>query len=242
MKYLLSISFVLLALFTAAEGQSQQVRNVQITKAYLPQGFDDNDVATFMIEGYLLRACHRLGPLEKKITRNTIVLEQKIYRFDGPCPRVVTKFEQHIFLGLLRTSNYKIIDKSQNEVIGILPVKEATNKFKPDDFDYANVLDVNFDTVENVPVVTLKGSLPNACWTLTEVRKATPDSEDVVTLLPIIDKVKNDTECAKTPAELNEKVELKDLQKGKYLLHVRSASGKAITKIIYPYKEIGDEE
>ncbi len=230
MKYLFLI-FSLVFIQTT-QSSAQEVREVKITKAYIPTGFDNNDNTILMIEGYLPSTCYKLGLLEQKVSGNNIELKQNVYFFDGPCAALVTKFEQTVFLGILNTGNYKVMDVSENSVLGPLPVQEAVNKVKPDDYDYANITDVEVNVQNNVPVATLRGWLPNNCWVFSENRTAL-EGQDVVTILPIIEQVK-DKVCLEATVPFTTHVELSDTPKRKYLLQVRSLNGKAITKIVYP--------
>lgn len=210
---------------------AQSIEGLKISKVYVPQGFDNNDNATFMLEGYLPSACYRLGVLEQKVVGNKIELKQEAYVFEGPCARIVTRFEQAVFLGVLPKGKYEIVDTTSKEVLGKLPVAEATSKLQPDDFNYANVLDASVEVTNGKVVATLQGNLPNACWKLSDVR-VTMEAEEVVTVLPIMERISPDNACAQVIVPFVKKIDL-ELDTGKYLLHVRSLSGKAITKIMY---------
>lgn len=220
--------------------QAQEIRGIKLSRSYVPQGFDDNDNATLVVEGYLPSECYRIGFLEKKVEGNQIILNQKtyFYKMDG-CARRATHFKQDIFLGILPEGTYQIVDKNSNEVLDILPIKKA-NKLTPDDLPYANVLDVNYTEENSNPTANLELELPNSCWEVDEVR-VEKESNDVVTVLPIIKHTGNNI-CAQAVVHVVKKVDLSSLERGKYLLHVRSVSGKAVTKLIRVSLKDGQEE
>jgi hypothetical protein len=204
---------------------------VPIREAFIPTGFDSNDRALIVIAGAFSNTCHRIAPQTVKVDEEakTIVIDQGAFYYQGPCLMMLVEFNQTVQLGILKAGQYDIVDGASKRSLGTLPVAEAKSS-DPDDHIYASIKDAYVTSVESGEnIVVLKMTLPGTCWRLDE-KRVLQEGKNVITVLPIL-AVRGDDNCIEQSFPYSTTVRLPKLNDGKYLLHVRSLEGQAITKL-----------
>lgn len=217
-----------------AQGNIEEPEKVSIALAgaYIPAGFDSNDRAELVIEGYFPNTCYRVGPVEKNVNSQTgeVVIRQTAYKYKGKnCLFMIVPFSQTVQVGLLKANTYKVKDAGNNHELGVLPIQTAKNS-GPDDFLYANVTEAYPGTEGNKKIIVLQGELPGNCWGIKE-KRVFLDGKNVLAVLPILEKT-GEVNCNDHRLPFMETVEVPSLPNGRYLMHVRSLNGVAINKLI----------
>ena len=161
-------------------------KNVDVSaqNLFAPVGFDDNDEAIVVIDGYLPSACHRL--LDAQVTfkpGRKIVVAPRAREFKGVCPDVVVPFTQVVKLGQLSAGDYLVMSLDGRQ-LEKLNVKRATLP-GPDDYLYAPVdrAWVNYPSTDRWTAV-LEGRLTNSCLKIVETKIELTGT--TVQLLPIM--------------------------------------------------------
>lgn len=232
MRYLLSFLILSLSLVGHAQQSEKPVLvQVELTKAYIPLGYDSNDRVEIVVEGYFPNSCYRLGPIETEVNtkKNEIKIFQSAYVYQGVCLRMIVPFHQVVQLGLMEKGDYKIIDASNSKNLGELPIDKAT-VLDADDYLYASVRDAFVFRDNNKKLMAkVEGFYSNTCTKMKELR-VIKESEDVLTILPIVENIEN-VPCNRILVPFTKNVELPELTKGRYLLNVRSLNGQAVNKL-----------
>lgn len=206
--------------------------SVALTEAYIPGGFDSNDRAQIVIEGYFPNSCYRVGPYEKQLNTSSqeLNIRQTAYKYKGQCLMMMVPFNQTVQVGLLKASTYKVKDASTGRDLGALPVATASNS-SPDEHLYANINEAYVGVIDgNKKSIVLQGELPGDCWAVKETRTVL-DGRKVIAVLPIIEKIR-ETNCSDYRMPFVSTAEIPRVEAGRYLLHVRSLNGLAINKLI----------
>ena len=222
---------------------------ISVKSVFLPaHGYDDNDHIVMVITGELPHVCYTLG--ETKIEKQGHVIRVHQYawlRTTGFCgsgdvdPDLTSPFESEISLGQLDTGNYKIefLRDAEDRKTSIrnfnVSVAETADI---DDFAYAAVSDIvspkmMFDS-EQIKV-TLQGSFNLTCEHLADSIRV-ERQEDVFVIMPIIERDQSKP-CVRQRTEFQHELDLGKLPAGKYLVHVRAMSGKAVNRVLDIYRK-----
>lgn len=235
MKALVSfLASVLLmsAVHAQVNNPSGELISVSVTKAYLPQGYDNNDAIKLVVEGDFPSTCYKLGKTEVKVDEATkqIEVRQYAYLYLQSCVMMIVPYYQTVEVGFIRESGqYQVKDATNQNILGTLPVALSRTS-GPDDHYYAIVNEAVIKTnIDGKKVAILEGILPNRCWKVTE-KKALMDGADIVTVLPIMEN-NAQSDCGNIAIPFIETVALPNLSNGRYLLNVRTLNGGAIHKI-----------
>ena len=238
MKVLILCSLIIgLFGFTTAQAEQSdsKIVKVSVAKAYIPHGFDNNDVTKIVVEGFFPNTCYKLKKQEKEdvsIDPDTkqIKVTQRAYKYDQMCLMVVVPFNQTIEVGQLKNiGDYSIMDTLTSRSLGVMPVAKSETS-GPDDFTYATINDAYVGIIEtDERKIILEGQLPGSCWELTS-KRAFLDGRDVLTVLPIMNFIADD-DCDDKPVKFVTSIPLPELTTGRYLLNVRSLNGQAVNKL-----------
>jgi hypothetical protein len=228
------LSALLVGGVAVAEDSVQQPDTVSVplSTAYIPGGFDSNDRAQVVVEGYFPNTCYRVGPYDKKMnaSKKELAITQLAYKYRGVCLMMIVPFHQTVQLGILSADNYTVKDGNSNKLMGILPVQLASNS-GPDDSLYASVNDAYLGVVDGSKrAIVIQGELPGDCWELKE-KKTVLDGKNVITVMPVIEKVR-EANCNDYRMPFMTTVDLPQVEPGRYLLHVRSLNGQSINKLV----------
>jgi hypothetical protein len=211
----------------AATPVDGEVVAVDATFVFAPVGFDDNDDATIVVDGYLPSGCYRqLRPIVEidHEARTIKVIPQARY-FDVPCIAALVPYWNEIRLGVLAKGSYKVT-LNQGDLQETLSVAEATNA-GPDDYLYAAIdaATVSRQDDSTEQFVKIEGRFTNSCMVLDEVRLV--DTGKTINVLPIM-RMEGD-DCGPIEVEFRRMVKVPDtVTPGRHLLHVRSLNGKAV--------------
>lgn len=206
---------------------------VSVNRAYIPQGYDNNDTVKVAVEGQFPSTCYKLGKTLVDFNHETreVRISQQAYLYQQTCVMMIVPYFQTVDLGILQSAGqYNIFDASNKAHLGTLPVS-ASRTNGPDDHYYAMMTDAYLrPAIDNKKEIVLEGSIPNACWVLMKPQVLL-DGKDVLTVLPIMQQ-KSKKDCDNKPIPFAITVPMPDLAKGRYLLNVRSLNGSSINKII----------
>lgn len=209
--------------------------NVDSRTVFAPIGFDDNDEAEVVVEGFLPADCYRITAPDVALDLETkqVVVKSMARKFDVPCVEILVPFHYTVRLGLLEAGEYQIIVPGPEVTLNErLPVKIAVRP-GPDDFPYVPVdsVEVNLDRVEHHMVATVRGRFTNTCMRWAEAR--VEDNGKTVNLLPIMALDALD-HCDSVETAYEQKVVLPDsIRWGRHLLHVRTLNGQAVNHIFF---------
>ncbi len=237
MKTIFLVLFVLMAAsikgYAGNDPFLPKTVDVAIGHAYIPQGFDSNDRTQFVIEGYLPNTCYRLAETETKYDelKKTLVVKQKAYLYNGLCLQVIVPFNRTVEFGILGSGSYNVKDGYTEQALGRLPIAPSLNSGPDDDF-YAMVDEVQMGVIDNQAAILVRGNVPGSCWYIKEV-KLVIESDDVITVLPVMGYDHNSPVlCTRENTPFSSSVKLPtNLNKGRYLVQVRSLSGQSVNKI-----------
>jgi hypothetical protein len=216
--------------------------SVSLSKAYLPVGFDSNDLPQILVAGQFADLCYQVGTQEVKVDAANlrIIILQKAYRYTGNhCWALKVPFEQVTNLPPLSPGDYEVWDGNGGGLIGKLAIAQATYSGPgTDDFPYAPLGEVTLSP--RTPFghnVVVSGVFPNDCLSLREVRVDV--QRDVVVVLPILQftpTVSGTCTAGYYPFR-KEQALTQLLGQHPYLLHARSMNGQAINRLVDPYKK-----
>lgn len=209
--------------------------NVDSRTVFAPVGFDDNDEAELVVEGFLPGDCYKLSSPEVDVDAAAfaVTVRTMARKFDVPCREILVPFHYTAKLGQLAPGKYTVQVPGPGETLTeTLPVKHAVAP-GPDEFPYAPVdsVEVNLDRVEHHMVATIRGRFTNSCMRWKEAR--VEDQGKVQVVLPIV-AIDALTNCRPVETEYEQKVVLPDTMRwGRHLLHVRSLNGQAVNLIFF---------
>jgi hypothetical protein len=211
----------------ADEPVNGAVVEIDARYVFAPKGFDDNDEAVVMLDGYLPSGCYRLVRPQVTIDRATKVIKvtPEARFFDVPCVEALIPYSVEVHLGVLPVGEYTVVAHAAS-ASDSMPVAEATNA-GPDDYLYAAVdaVAVVKNDATGALSAELKGRFTSSCMTWDEVR--VEDTGKTINLLPIISM--SSDECVPGEFPFKKAVDLPaTIAPGRHLLHVRSLNGRAI--------------
>ena len=198
---------------------------------FSPIGFDDNDEATVVLDGYLPSGCYRLVQPEVVVDQETkrVTITPKARFFDHPCIEALVPYWQEIHLGILPIGDYKVVVPSSSiqEAMKIVEAPSAG----PDDYLYAAIDAAAVDKQDDSDGYSIKmqGRFTNTCMVLTEIRVI--DTGRTINVLPIMTMEDRD-DCKPTEIPFRRMVDLPaTVVEGRHLLHVRSLNGQAVNHV-----------
>lgn len=192
---LLGLSFLVAGVFAnSARAESQpSLSHAPVKKVFVPQGFDDNDNAEVILQGYFPNSCMKLGPVESYVNPDSQVIQinPQVYVYESAaCLQVRVPFVQKVQLGNLNSGAWNIAVDGELDVEPLpLSVKKAVSA-APDDYLYAPVDEVVLlpEPKSNLHRLVVSGRWPElpegACFELVRLEsRMGPDNALVV--LPI---------------------------------------------------------
>ncbi len=209
--------------------------NVDSRTVFAPIGFDDNDEAEIVIEGFLPGDCYKVSSpdVAVDVDAKLITVKSMARRFAVPCIEILVPFHYTVRLGLLGEGQYKItVPGPEITLQEALPVRHAFGP-GPDDFPYVPVdsVDVHLDRVAHHMVATVRGRFTSSCMRWVESR--VEDNGRTVNLLPIL-AIDALDRCDPTETSYEQTVVLPDsIRWGRHLLHVRTLNGQAVNHIFF---------
>ncbi|MDC1175330.1 hypothetical protein OAT67_08030 [Bacteriovoracaceae bacterium] len=233
MRNLFKMIAVLASLVGFASASTPVEVMVPIDQIYSPNGFDSNDNAEIIVEGYLPNLCHKSPKSEVVVKGNVIDIKMKSlkYESDNPfCPEMIVPFIEAVDVGVLDKGVYdiRVNGKSIYAKESVISVDEASSD-AVDEFVYANVEYVA--KKEGSRVVELKGYNPSDCFVLDEIQ-VVDNGKDVYSILPKMKQIYDICPMKMVPFSFEVEVPSK-LKSDKVLLHVRSMDGKSVNSLFF---------
>lgn len=227
-KSLLSLVAVFIA-FQATADVGSKLSVVKVKNVFIPVGFDDNDEAVVVLDGYLPDTCYKLAGVEVKRENNAITVIQNAREYTGNCFDVTVPFTNVVKLGVLEKGDFSVTVNESAEK-NLLTVKAATHA-SPDDYLYAPI---DMARVENNKAI-LHGRFTNTCLKIEDVKIV--HTEKTVQVLPVM-RLQSEGEaghpCEVAEVEFEHPVDLTavgSLPKERHLLHVRSLDGQSVNVV-----------
>jgi len=245
----------ILALFLAMIGQNIALAGPSISesigepereiivpeKAFIPTGFDDNDLVELVVTGNLPSTCYSAGIFtavpfvdEKKI----VIKQEALFYPKSWCSLNLVPYRETVKVGVLPAGQYEVVFVTPEAKLAAsgkavtVGVSKITSR---DEFTYAVIENVALKRVEVSASaaprrILLEGSLVNSCMSLKEVRIVQNDA-DVIELLPITQTSTDALICQPQLRPFEVEVELPMGLSGEKLIHVRSLNGQAINRV-----------
>lgn len=203
---------------------------VPFQRAYVPEGFDSNDVVEFVVESAFPSTCYRPGIAGAAVHRagRRVEIVSTAFLYTGACYDVMVPFSQTITLGPLEAGTYEIVQPGSRGPLGRLVVAPARGS-EPDDFLYAPISQALFQPRGAGGDLVLTGAFPASCLTLSEVRVAVEPTAIVVQPIARMDDSRT---CVRGSFPFQKVVPLPPAPRGRYVLHVRSMNGNAVNSLI----------
>jgi hypothetical protein len=215
--------------------------------AYIPSGFDDNDITEIVIDGLFPNTCYQVGATDVFVDHDQRLItigNEAVEAKNQICLMWLVHYQKTIPLGRLNVGQYEVRFKSgdKTESYGRVNVAKA-KKISADDFLYAPVSDAYFvrgkKQAESEPLthsMVLVGRRTSTCMRLKEPRIVTEASPRVIEILPLAEMIA-ERECKEINEPFEMRVELKDLRPNeKYLIHIRSLNGQSVNRLVETYE------
>ena len=207
--------------------------DIEPTAFFVPVGFDDNDDAVVVVDGYLPDTCYRLRPAEVTVdlAKKRIVVQPKATRFPGLCLDVTVPYSTVVHLGVVPDGSYTVTTK-QEKAVERLDVKKATIQ-APDDYLYAPVDSLQVQILSGGKMrASLMGRFTNTCLKIKEVKLINSGkSLEALPIMQQLDKAEGGGACENKEIPFEYKLDLPLLNPGRYLLHVRSLNGQSVNEV-----------
>lgn len=196
---------------------------------YVPRGFDTNDNVQITAEGSFSSSCFKVAPAIVKVdeANKIISLEAQAYRYGGLCMQTMIPFQQVIDIGIIKTSGTYKVQTPQGVTLTTMDVKGSTSE-QADDFFYAPVQRLSFDD-KKLNLVELRIEFNHSCMKVAEVK--IDKQENVIVVQPIV-KLDHKFGCAVGYFPTTVTVDLGEMKRGRYLLHVRSSGSQAYNQVV----------
>lgn len=213
----------------------------RVDEVFVPPGFDDLDDAEITYINHSTSSCfiktYPMAPVidhdkkEIRISNMSMVLDGDFCKYRDTSSPTTLK------LGELKAGSYKLKFETENgKFTQYTNVKIAKSKTEQkDDFEYAsldiNGLTVSVEKATQTIQLNLPGTFPNGCYAFKEIKVIDNRSENVIEVLPIVDVVAE--VCTQEIQFFNKQVTIPYHETGsKKLIHIRSADGVAINRIV----------
>jgi hypothetical protein len=221
-----------------------EVVEIPIQRVFVPSvGFDDNDNIQLVVDGVLPNSCYTLaGQLtEPSEESDSFKIKQYAYkRHDDVCAseqtlpthmKAVVPFSTEAWLGRMPIGDYNVLFDTGGG-------KWSKRKFNVQAALSPDVDNIPYAAIVNVYVgaaipagkpaeISLTGYMTSSCMELGEFDVKVLD--DVVVVLPKVN-VRSGEVCKEVLVPFEKKLAVGPFQEGRYLIHVRSMNGRAVTQ------------
>ncbi len=232
---LLTLAMASLATAQADESRTGELVRIDATTVFVPIGFDDNDEAEVVVEGFLPSGCYRQAKPEVTIDHaaRTVEITPMARQFGAPCVQVLVPYFFEVKLGQLEPGPYAVeVQGVTTSLTESLQVKRAIGT-SPDDFDYLPVDDVRVDRNADTGALeaVIYGRITNRCMSWS--RAIVEDNGKTVNILPIMAfDTTPGANCRTVEMRFKQTIALPEtVSTGRHLLHVRSLNGDAMNRL-----------
>jgi len=226
---------------------------LRVNNIFIPQeGFDDNDNIQFVLDGELKNACLQVG--SSSVTFDGHIIDVKLEarrnedtfcaQEDALLPEAIqatVPFHKEVEIGQLKAGDYTIrfqtatATVTQNFKVDVAPTD------RQDSLNYAPVDNASVDSLINIGEsvkIRLTGMLTSSCMHLRD-EVLTSKEGDVVVIQPLV-KVDLSSKCLMYLRPFTKDIEVPNLSKGRYMIHVRSMNGHALNRVFSVCSSTGD--
>lgn len=223
--------FIAAIVFPFASFAAPQWVNLQVSKIYVPMGFDSNDNTQIMLTGSLPNLCYKSPKVSVVIEGGVIKLSVQAL-FEGSsevaCAEVAVPFLEKVNLNILEAGSYVV--KANLETASLLEetltVKQAAS-VDVNDHIYARVDYV--ERKDDSRTVLLKGYNPSDCFELDRIDEVS-NEKDTYSVKPIMKKIREFCPLKMVPFEYKYDVP-EGLPADEILLHVRTMQGDSVNTL-----------
>lgn len=231
----LAIILSVFAIYSVGQAQSLEPTTVNsmFHTGYIPNGFDTNDHVQVVGEGAFANTCYRPAKYDIKVdhSKKVVYVKPKAYKYNGMCLMMIVPYSQTIDLGILKAGKYDVVqlDADKAYKMGDLRIRVAANS-SADDYLYAPIEQAYWEQSQRGQAkITLSGAFSNSCWKYVDTRVDV--QKNVIVVQPVSD-IQNRGGCADVMVPFKKEVVIKNVPKGRYLLHVRSSNAKAVNNLV----------
>ncbi len=216
---------------TAVAASDFELVSVAAKELFVPVGFDDNDEAIAVLDGFLPSSCYKLDVAKVDIDEASgkILIDQLARKYPGPCAMALVPFTNTVTLGVLPVGKFSVSTRA-GALSEELKVSEATS-MGPDDFLYAPIdsILVHQAVGTNQYFANMAVRLTSSCmkWVDYEFH----DHGKSMIIQPKIEIIDRPV-CTDEEKILNVLVPLPStMYQGRHLLHTRSLNGKSVNVV-----------
>lgn len=224
----MKLYFFAISLLISFSGFSEYVETtVSVNNVFVPKGFDSNDDAEVVLKGYFPSTCYLRAKAQAHVTSQGISVDVKAKKLtDRNCIMVEVPFTLPVKLGNLSSGVHNI---TVNDHISSSITVEKAGTSKIDNYNYANVASVEKENGQ----ILLKGYHPSSCMVFDQVIIQTNDSNDTVSVMPIIKQQENKPICDRRAIPFSYALDLphNSLNIKDILVHVRTIDGNALNVV-----------
>jgi hypothetical protein len=234
LKVLVGIFGVVGAVGFATQTQAAELYEVQAEYLFVPNGFDDNDQAEVVLDGWLQTSCDKIAKPKVKfmLEQNLIQVQAMAKRGHYLCAPVMSRYTVVVPLGRLPYGVYKV-ETNRGLMVESMLVEESSSS-GPDEFIYAKVDEAfvdyapEFDAAGRWSVV-ISGNFRSSCEKMDKILLTQQDRSFQVQ--PIIKEEGEVCVDILEPYVARVFLEDDDVLEGRYLAHVRSFGGKSLNRV-----------
>lgn len=210
-------------------------------KAYIPTGFDDNDLVEFVVAGNLPNTCYSAGiftavPFVEQ--KQIIIKQEALYYPKSWCVMSLVPYRETVKIGVLPAGEYEVLFVGADGKLASSSKRVHVGESRltaRDEFTYAVVENVGLkrgaSTAGEGRKLVMEGSLVNSCMSMKEVRLIQNDPE-VIELLPITQTASEGVICQPELRPFEVEVQLPAGLSGEKLIHVRSLNGQSFNRVV----------
>ncbi len=227
-KMFLMISLVSFSFLSLAEAPPDRVPS-SFSKVYAPDDYDEDDSVQIVGVGEFNNSCYSPADTIVKINEESkeVHLMPYAYKRSGYCLQVIVEYQVVIQLGLLKPGRYTVTQGVNRREVGQFKVAKAN---KSSQEIYAPISQAFFKSDGRSNRVTLAGELPLSCMQIQTVKFSV--NQDVILVEPLVEIPPATYGCANKKYQFEITNDLGAIAPGKYLLQVRSMSGRSINNIV----------
>jgi hypothetical protein len=228
---------IIYSLFATSVYAATARANAKATRLYVPIGYDDNDEIVAVVEGYLETPCEQLRGAKVHQVGNTFVVEPQRESYGKKCDPLQVPFTLEVILNpedTIAEGSYLVqVEGKSRTLTEPLIVKKSTEEW-PDEFVYAPVDDAEVGLLSGGKMrAVVQGRFQNTCVAIDEMKIETKNGK-TYELQPKTKWLKVDTKgepCINKEIRFTAHADFDEPTPGRYLLHVRSQSGRAVNRI-----------
>lgn len=217
---------------------------LRINNIFIPQeGFDDNDNIEFVLDGELKNACLKLGASSVRFDGNMIYVGLEAHRdeeafcaqSDDTLPQAIqatVPFSKEVEIGKLKAGEYTIHYETPNAVVTKTFKVGVAPSNRQDSLNYAPIENATVASLVNIgdtAKIRLTGMLTSSCMHLRD-EVLVSQAGDVVVIQPLV-KMDLSSMCLMYLRPFSKDISVANLNKGRYMLHVRSMNGQALNRV-----------